>query len=142
MNEPSVFDSEEITIPRQSYHTTTTDLSSPFRKKILHRDVHNAYGLFETKATWNALLERNRAFQAQNNANWESEEELSLRRPFLLTRSFFIGSNKFGAFWTGDNSTKLTEQRKNLNMILQAGISGHGYSGFDIPGFDGNPSDE
>ena len=62
MNEPSVFDSEEVTIPRQSYHTTTTDMSSPFRKKILHRDIHNAYGLFETKATWNALLQRNRAF--------------------------------------------------------------------------------
>lgn len=25
------------------------------------------------------------------------------RRAFVLTRSFFIGSQKYGAYWTGDN---------------------------------------
>ena len=44
-----------------------------------HRDVHNMYGFQQHRATYQGLLER------------EAGEE----RPFVLTRSFFAGSQRF-----------------------------------------------
>jgi len=66
-------------------------------------------------------------------------DKSKFRRPFLLTRSYFIGSQKSGTFWTGDNSVLLTEHFANYEMMLSSGLAGFGYSGFDVPGFDGNP---
>jgi mannosyl-oligosaccharide alpha-1,3-glucosidase len=40
------------------------------------------------------------------------------RRPFVLTRSFFLGSQKFGAFWTGDNNAFNDELQGSINMLL------------------------
>lgn len=47
MNEPSVFDGPEGTMSKTAVHL----LADKDRTKVLHRDVHNAYGLFMTKAT-------------------------------------------------------------------------------------------
>ena len=96
MNEPSVFSSEQGTFPMQNYHTNTIDKFDDGYKEVLHRDIHNAYGLMSSATTYSAILERNEDFAI------EQEQEYP-NRPFLLTRSHFIGSQKFGAYWTGDN---------------------------------------
>ena len=57
------------------------------------------------------------------------------RRPFVLSRSFFIGSQKYGAFWTGDNLSTLQEVGTSINTLLSAGISGMFFGGADVPGF-------
>ena len=44
--------------------------------------------LFRSKATYDGILNR--------------EIKANLR-PFLLSRSVFFGSQKYGAMWTGDN---------------------------------------
>lgn len=64
------------------------------------------------------------------------------RRPFVLSRSFFMGSQKFGAFWTGDNTALGTEVQGSVDMLLANGVSGFGFGGADIPGFFGHPTDE
>ena len=56
----------------------------------------------------------------------------------MLTRSFFLGSQKFGAYWTGDNYTEDVEVFGAVKMIIQNGISGAIFGGADIPGFIGN----
>ena len=56
-------------------------------KLVMHRNVHNAYGLMMSKATYDGLLKRDEGQQ----------------RPFVLTRSVFLGSQKYAAKWTGDN---------------------------------------
>jgi alpha 1,3-glucosidase len=69
MNEPSVFNAEMRTFPLQNIHKREDGTW------ILHRDVHNAYGGMHQKTTWQGLLARNSHKQ----------------RPFVLTRSFFLG---------------------------------------------------
>ncbi|KAA6413100.1 MAG: Glucosidase 2 subunit alpha [Lasallia pustulata] len=70
MNEPSVFNGPETTMPKDNLHHDNWE----------HRDVHNLYGLTYHYATYNALLHR---------------DPKSPRRPFVLTRSFFAGSQHF-----------------------------------------------
>jgi len=60
----------------------------------------------------------------------------------VLTRSFFLGSQKYGAWWTGDNTAKFEELQGAVNMILQAGISGNPFGGADVPGNIGFASDD
>jgi len=91
-----------------------------------HRDFHNAYGAMHQRSSYRGLLIRD---------NYE-------RRPFVLTRSFFLGSQKFGTFWTGDNQAVEDELQGSINMLLQLGVSGHPFGGSDVPGFTGQPTDD
>mmetsp|Transcript_8352 Transcript_8352/g.10176 ORF Transcript_8352/g.10176 Transcript_8352/m.10176 type:complete len:85 (-) Transcript_8352:23-277(-) len=63
-------------------------------------------------------------------------------RPFVLTRSFFLGSQKWGTYWTGDNYTVDSEVRSAIQMIMLNGIGGNVMGGADVPGFIGDPSQE
>ena len=56
---------------------------------VEHRDVHNAYGYFFHMGSADGLLKRG----GGND------------RPFVLSRSFFAGSQRIGTVWTGDNTT-------------------------------------
>ena len=60
----------------------------------------------------------------------------------MLTRSFFLGSQKFGTYWTGDNRAIYEEVQGSLTMIMQLGNAGHPFGGADVPGFYGNPTDD
>jgi alpha-glucosidase (family GH31 glycosyl hydrolase) len=71
MNEPSVFDQDELTMPKQAVHLTKDNV------QVLHKDVHNAYGTLMAKASYQGILDR------------ESKKNL---RPFMLSRSVFFGS--------------------------------------------------
>lgn len=64
------------------------------------------------------------------------------RRPFVLARSFFLGSQKFGTYWTGDNRSLYSELTSSLNMIMSLGLSGVPFGGSDVPGFYGMPSED
>ena len=70
MNEPSVANQEDGTMPKTAIHI----LGDSY--KVLHRDCHNVYGNMMAKATYEGLIERD---QGQ-------------LRPFLLTRSAFLGT--------------------------------------------------
>ena len=67
--------------------------------KVLHRDCHNVYGHLMAKATYEALVDR----------------DSGQLRPFLLTRSAFIGTQKYGAKWTGDNHATYAEMTISIN---------------------------
>lgn len=114
MNEPSVFNGPETTMPKDNLHHDGWE----------HRDIHNLNGMTFHNATYQALLSR------------KSGE---LRRPFVLTRSFFAGSQRVGAMWTGDNQASWEHLGAAVPMILSQGISGFPFSGADVGGFFGNP---
>lgn len=115
MNEPSVFSTPTKTLPLDTIHFKVDGT------KVKHGDFHNAYGAMQQKSTFKGLLKRDE----------------NTRRPFVLTRSFFLGSQKFGAYWTGDNLSIYSELAGSMWMIISLGISGHPFGGADVPGFYG-----
>ncbi|XP_058017993.1 neutral alpha-glucosidase C isoform X2 [Ahaetulla prasina] len=65
-----------------------------------------------------------------------------LERPFVLTRSFFAGSQKYGAVWTGDNTADWSYLKISIPMLLTISIAGISFCGADVGGFIGNPEPE
>lgn len=120
MNEPSVFNGPETTMPKDNLH----------HGKWEHRDLHNINGLTFVNATYDALLAR------------DKEEEKHNVRPFVLTRSFYSGSQRMGAMWTGDNQAVWSHLKESIPMILSMNIAGFPFAGADVGGFFGNPSEE
>ncbi|KAF7880397.1 uncharacterized protein EAF02_007243 [Botrytis sinoallii] len=114
MNEPSVFNGPETTMPKDNLHFGNWE----------HRDVHNVNGLTFVNATYEAMVERKKG---------------ELRRPFILTRSFYAGSQRMGAMWTGDNQASWDHLAAAFPMILNNGIAGFPFAGADVGGFFGNP---
>jgi alpha 1,3-glucosidase len=114
MNEPSVFNGPETTMPKDNLHYGNWE----------HRDVHNLNGMTFHNATYQALLTRKKG---------------ELRRPFILTRSYYAGSQRLGAMWTGDNQASWDHLAAGFPMILNNGIAGYPFAGADVGGFFGNP---
>jgi alpha-glucosidase len=64
------------------------------------------------------------------------------KRPFILSRSGFLGSHRYGATWTGDNKGSFEDLKLSIPMVLNLGLSGQGFSGPDIGGFADSTSAE
>ncbi|XP_014235159.1 neutral alpha-glucosidase AB isoform X1 [Trichogramma pretiosum] len=116
MNEPSVFNGPEVTMPKDLVHYGGWE----------HRDVHNINGMVYTIGTYDALFRRSGG---------------SLR-PFILSRSFFAGSQRYAAVWTGDNTGEWEHLRISYPMCLSLAISGISFCGADVGGFFKNPDSE
>nr|KAJ3422824.1 hypothetical protein HK105_006120 [Polyrhizophydium stewartii] len=113
MNEPSVFNGPEITMPKDNLHFNNWE----------HRHVHNAYGMLLHRATFEGHLAR------ASNAD----------RPFVLSRAYFAGTQRYGAIWTGDNFAQWDHLAASVPMILSTSIAGVTFAGADVGGFFGNP---
>ena len=50
-------------------------------------------------------------------------------RPFVLSRAFFAGTQRYGAIWTGDNFAEWGHLEASVPMILSVGISGVAFAG-------------
>ncbi|KAJ2793687.1 hypothetical protein H4R20_006469, partial [Coemansia guatemalensis] len=113
MNEPAIFNGPEITMNKDAKHHGGWE----------HRDVHNLYGMLYQKATAEGLRSR----------------ESPNKRPFVLSRSYFVGSHRYGAIWTGDNTASWEHLRASVPMILSNNVAGMHFVGADVGGFFGNP---
>ena len=58
-----------------------------------HREWHNLYGMYQQRATAEGQVMR-------------SGEGTAANRPFVLSRAFYAGSQRWGAMWTGDNAAE------------------------------------
>jgi alpha-glucosidase len=59
------------------------------------------------------------------------------RRPFVLSRSGFLGIQRHAAIWTGDNESSWEHLRENLDMVINLGLCGVPLTGADVGGFGG-----
>lgn len=64
------------------------------------------------------------------------------KRPFILTRSHFAGSQRFAAIWTGDNVADWQWLKISFPMCLNSNLFGIVFCGADVGGFNNNPTDE
>uniref|UniRef100_A0A8C4ESV7 Glucosidase II alpha subunit b n=2 Tax=Dicentrarchus labrax TaxID=13489 RepID=A0A8C4ESV7_DICLA len=115
MNEPSVFNGPEVTMHKDAMHGAWE-----------HRDVHNLYGFYVQMATAEGLIQRSGGVE----------------RPFVLTRAFFAGSQRYGAVWTGDNAAEWDHLKISIPMCLSLGLVGISFCGADVGGFFKSPSTE
>lgn len=90
-----------------------------------HAQYHNVYGMLMAKATYEAMREARPS-----------------RRPFVLTRSNYLGGQRYAATWTGDNVASWEHLRWSVSMVLNLGLSAQPVSGPDIGGFSGLASPE
>ncbi|KAJ1926051.1 glucosidase II [Tieghemiomyces parasiticus] len=131
MNEPSVFSGPEITLMKDALH----------HGGVEHREVHNVFGLMFHNAS--AVGVRDRLLPA--GTSHESTTELyrhDQRRPFVLSRAYFAGTQRVSAVWTGDNTATWDQLAASIPMILSNTVAGLHFIGADVGGFFGNPDAE
>lgn len=63
-------------------------------------------------------------------------------RPFILSRSGFIGSSKYAAIWSGDNLSNQFYLKLSIPTALGMSISGQPFNGPDVGGFGFDVTDE
>ena len=85
---------------------------------VEHRDLHNLNGLLFHMATAQGLEERGRSVCGSDGD-----------RPFVLSRSFFAGSQRVGPIWTGDNAATWDHLRASVPMLLSIGLAGLPFAG-------------
>eukprot|EP01063_Lacrimia_lanifica_P014952 TRINITY_DN2156_c0_g1_i1.p1 TRINITY_DN2156_c0_g1~~TRINITY_DN2156_c0_g1_i1.p1 ORF type:complete len:923 (+),score=302.61 TRINITY_DN2156_c0_g1_i1:139-2907(+) len=116
MNEPSVFGGPRTTADDDVTHYDGTP----------HPHVHNLYGLLHANAAYHGQLARTRINS----------------RPFVLTRSFFAGSQRYAAVWTGDNKARWEYLEASVPMLLSLSMGGIPFVGADVGGFFENTDPE
>lgn len=116
MNEPSVFDGPNGTIPENCIHLGGGNLPAG-----RHSMWHNAYGRLMVEASRDGILAANPD-----------------KRPFILSRSNLLGGQRYAAMWTGDNAASYDHMKLSVPMSLTIGLSGQPFNGPDIGGFAGD----
>jgi len=86
---------------------------------IREYDVHNVFGHMESIATYKALTEINKD-----------------KRPFILSRSTFVGTGAFAAHWLADNVSTWESMKQSIAGMLNFQIFGIPMVGADICGFN------
>jgi alpha-glucosidase len=119
MNEPSVMDGPNKTLPEDCRHAGVDGSGGD------HARWHNLYGALMIEATRAGFV------AARPEA-----------RPFVLTRSNHLGGARHAATWTGDNRATWEHLRWSIAMVLNLGLSGQPFSGPDVGGFSDNPDSE
>ena len=93
-------------------------------RKSTHAEMHNVYGHNMARATYQAL------------------KKLTGKRPFVITRACYSGSQKYAIAWTGDNHSIWAHLQMAIPQLCNLGLSGIPYVGTDIGGFGSDATKE
>lgn len=114
MNEPASFHGE---IPEDI-------VFSDEERPATHGEMHNVYGHLMSMATYEGL------------------KKYDKRRPFVITRACYAGSQKYTTAWTGDNHSIWAHLQMAIPQLCNLGLSGMSYVGTDIGGFGSDTTAE
>ncbi|WP_297421958.1 glycoside hydrolase family 31 protein [Clostridium sp.] len=84
---------------------------------VTHKEAHNVYGHMMSKATYEGL------------------KKATGKRPFIVTRACYAGTQKYSTIWTGDNQSTWEHLRMSIPMLMNLGLSGMAFCGTDVGGF-------
>lgn len=93
-------------------------------RKSCHSEMHNVYGHNMARATYDGL------------------KKLTGKRPFVITRACYSGSQKYAVVWTGDNHSIWAHLQMAIPQLCNLGLSGMPYAGTDIGGFGSDTTKE
>lgn len=113
MNEPSVFEGVDGSMPATNLHRGGDGIPAGS-----HLRYHNVYGYYMVKASREGILLANPS-----------------KRPFVLSRSNFLGGQRYAATWTGDNMACWDHLQLSIPMTLNLSLSGQPFNGPDLGGF-------
>jgi alpha-glucosidase len=88
-------------------------------------EVRNAYGMQMARATYDG-----------------TRKIMGNKRPFVLTRAAYSGTQRYSAVWTGDNTGTDAHMLLGQRLVNSLGITGMSFIGVDIGGFSSNPTPE
>lgn len=114
MNEPASFNGE---IPENI-------IFSDEDEKSTHAKMHNVYGHNMAKATYDGL------------------KKAIGKRPFVITRAAYAGTQKYSTVWTGDNQSLWVHLQMMIPQLCNLGMSGFSFVGTDIGGFGADTTPE
>lgn len=118
MNEPAVMEVPGKTFPNDVRHDYDGNRCS-------HRKAHNVYGMQMARATYQGL-----------------KKFAYPKRPFVITRAAYSGTQRYTSSWTGDNVASW-EHLTIANLQAQRMcMSGFSFIGSDIGGFAEQPNGE
>ncbi len=118
MNEPAVMEVPNKTFPDDVRHDYDGNQCS-------HRKAHNVYGMQMARATYHGLKKYSYP-----------------KRPFVITRAAYSGTQRYTSSWTGDN-VATWEHLWIANVQAQRmAMSGFSFVGSDIGGFAEQPQGE
>ncbi len=118
MNEPAVMDVPGKSFPPDVRHDYDGNPCS-------HQKAHNIYGMQMARATYHGLKRFNYP-----------------KRPFVITRSAYSGTQRYTSTWMGDN-VATWEHLQIANIQAQRlALSGFSFAGSDIGGFAEQPNGE
>ena len=89
-----------------------------------HEEAHNVYGHYMSQATY------------------EGMKKLTGKRPLVITRACYAGTQKYAAVWTGDNQSVWSHLQMLIPQLCNLGMSGFTIAGTDIGGFGGDTNPE
>lgn len=89
-----------------------------------HAKMHNVYGHLMAKATYEGL------------------KEIDGKRPFVITRACYAGSQKYASAWTGDNHSMWGHLQMAIPQLCNLGMSGMPFVGTDVGGFGSDTTPE
>ena len=118
MNEPAVFEVESKTFPETVRHNYDGNSCS-------HKKAHNIYGMQMARATYHGLKKFNYP-----------------KRPFVITRSAYSGTQRYTSTWMGDNVASWEHLQIANIQAQRLALSGFSFAGSDIGGFAEQPQGE
>ncbi len=118
MNEPALFEIEGKTFPDDVRHDYDGHPCS-------HRKAHNVYGMQMARATLKGVKKYNGG-----------------KRPLIITRSAYAGTQRYAASWTGDNIASWEHLWIATMQCQRLSISGFSFVGSDVGGFIDHPTPE
>jgi len=118
MNEPAVMEVPSKTAPLDTRHNYDGH-------PCTHRKAHNVYGMQMVRATYEGV-----------------KKYVYPKRPFVITRAAFSGTQRYSSTWTGDNVATWEHLWIANVQVQRMCLSGYSFVGSDIGGFAEQPDGE